>query len=418
MGLFRLYDFGISLYVISIRLASVFHPKAAQWVAGRKNWPALLQDAIKEKFNSGKKRVWIHCASLGEFEQGRPLIEAIKREYPEVQILLSFFSPSGYEIRKNYPLSDYVCYLPADTPAQAKQFLDLVKPDVAIFVKYEFWLRLLNELQKRDVPTFLVSAIFRPGQLFFHPVGRLWLDALRSFKAIFVQDASSEILLRRFDILQVSRVGDTRVDRVLDVARAAEKNERLDIFSENVNLLIAGSTWLPDEQLLRGLMEHGFPADWKMVIAPHHIATENLNRLEGYFPGLTVRYSGANENLLREARVLLVDNIGMLAAIYRYGKIAYIGGGFGAGIHNILEPMAFGLPVIFGPRYQKFAEAQNMVEQGGAVVIHNIGQLRQAFGELRSNKYRSASEICHSYIHHHQGATNQIMVVLTKYLES
>ncbi len=226
------------------------------------------------------------------------------------------------------------------------------------------------------------------------------------------------MLLQRFEILQVSRVGDTRVDRVLQVARAAESHERLDLFAQNVNLLIAGSTWARDEQLLRGLMEQNFPADWKMVIAPHHIAADNLLRLEGYFPGATVRYSVADENQLREARVLLMDNIGMLASIYKYGKIAYIGGGFGTGIHNILEPMAFGLPVIFGPRYQKFAEAQSMVEQGGAVAIHNLGQLRQAFGELRTNKYRAASEICHSYIHHHQGATDQIMVVMTKYLES
>lgn len=418
MRSFLLYDIGIVLYVVAVRIAAFFNPKAQQWVNGRKEWPAKLQHAIHEKFDGQGKRIWIHCASLGEFEQGRPLIESIVREYPDAKILLSFFSPSGYEIRKHYAFADHVCYLPADTPFQTNLFLDIAKPDLAIFVKYEFWLRMLNNLEKRKVPTFLVSAVFRPGQIFFKPFGQLWLHALKNLSFIFVQDAGSEELLLRAGLVNVKRVGDTRVDRVVQLAQAAEPNPWLEVFAENANLLIVGSSWPPDEQLLVPLINDDLPENWKVVIAPHHITENGLQRIEQNISRHTVRYSKAEEHALRQAGVLLLDNVGMLGGIYRYGKLAYIGGGFGAGIHNTLEPMAFGLPVIFGPAYKKFTEAVTMVERGGAFVVHDANELRRVFRVLDTQTLQQASSRCKSYIQNQQGASAQIMIALSQHLES
>jgi 3-deoxy-D-manno-octulosonic-acid transferase len=414
---FLLYDIGIVFYVAAIHIAAFFYPKAMQWVSGRKNWPQKLEVALAEKFDGVGKRIWVHCASLGEFEQGRPLIESIVRDYPDAKILLSFFSPSGYEIRKDYALANHVCYLPADTPAQVNLFLNIAKPDIAIFVKYEFWLRMLYALQKRKIPVLLVSAVFRPQQLFFRPAGYLWLQALKRFNLIFVQDAGSEALLRKFGIEQVKSAGDTRIDRVLQLANTAERYCRLDIFAEGANLLIVGSSWPKDEAIFLPLINEDLPENWRVVIAPHHITEKTLRRLETQIVHPSVRYSQAEEHTLRNAKILLQDNVGMLGAIYQYGKLAYIGGGFGAGIHNTLEPMAFGLPVIFGPRYKKFAEAVNMVEHGGAFVIHHPDELRLVFQMLNSPKWENASTVCRSYIRKHQGASSKIMAAVSQYID-
>lgn len=404
------YDLGVALYAFAGRIAAVFNPKARLWVQGRSGWAPALEQAMHAYFPPGDTRIWIHCASLGEFEQGRPLMEALRREYPRARILLSFFSPSGYEIRKEYPLADHVCYLPVDTRAQAEQFVEIVRPDLAVFVKYEFWLHTLAALFRRGIPTLLVSALFRPEQVFFRWYGKAWMEALRGFRHVFVQDDGSEALLKTNGVLQCTVAGDTRVDRVASLAAEGRRIPLVEAFAGGSPVLIAGSTWPPDEKLLAGLISEGFPAEWKMLIAPHHISMNSINRLERILEVPAIRFSTATPETAAAARVLIVDNVGMLAALYRYGKVAYIGGGFGAGIHNTLEPLAFGLPVIFGPKYGKFREAVEMLRDGGASAVRNTDDLRRAFAHFSTQEGRErARRASFRYLEKNKGATAQIM---------
>jgi 3-deoxy-D-manno-octulosonic-acid transferase len=345
-----LYNTGIMLYTLAIRIAALFSGKAALWVRGRKDWQGQITEKIKNK----DKVLWVHCASLGEFEQGRPVIEEIRHEKPDLKIVLTFFSPSGYEIRRNYPLADCIVYLPADTPGNAAKFIKLVHPEAAIFVKYEFWNNYISVLHSRNIPLYLISGIFRPGQLFFRWYGTFFRSMLRKFKMLFVQDEASSELLRKAGILNVVVAGDTRFDRVRKIACAARHIKELEEFRGEEKLFLAGSSWIPDEEIITKYINL-HPGKMKWVFAPHEIDNSNIERLMKLLKVKTARFSlyGSTPDNA-DARVLIIDNIGMLSSAYRYAHIAAVGGGFGKGIHNILEPACWGIPVLFGPRHEKF----------------------------------------------------------------
>ena len=312
----------------------------------------------------------MHCASLGEFEQGRPLIEKIKAEQPDQKIILTFFSPSGFEIRKNYDYADCIVYLPYDSPSNARQFLDLVKPKKAIFVKYEFWHFYLKGLKKRKIPTYLISTVFRKEQSFFKWYGGFFRNMLSSFTHIFTQDENSVLLLKEINFENAKAIGDTRVDRVLAIGKSAKQFPEIEAFCAQSNILICGSTWPPDEAILAHFINNSLPPNWKIIIAPHDIKTSHIEQIQKRFTVPTNTYTNLAIGRKNDAKVLIINNIGILSSIYQYGKIAYIGGGFGSGIHNTLEPITFGLPVIFGSKFQKFTEAVELVKSGGHFQIH------------------------------------------------
>lgn len=411
-----LYTLGIYLYLLFIRVAAIFHPKAKLWWNGRKNWAEKLSTELSSKRKTGQTLIWVHSASLGEFEQGRPLMEAIKKQQPEVFILLTFFSPSGYEIRKNYIHADLVCYLPADLPGNAHKFLSIVQPQLAIFVKYEFWYNFLQALHKKEIPVWLIAALFRPQQPFFQPWGAWYLQILKGFDHFFVQNQSSVELLKKYQLQQYTLAGDPRIDRVLQIAAEAKTFPTVESFAQNSAVLMAGSTWGPDEAFLAGLWENQeLCKGWKLIIAPHEIGASHLEQIEQKFGAQCIRYSQFQADEHSNHTVMIIDNIGMLSALYRYASIAYIGGGFGSGIHNTLEPMAFGLPVIFGPKYQKFEEAVVNVKTGGAFVVEELAGLDLIFKQLKDSIFRAqASEAVQQYLEENQGATLKIMTKLKK----
>lgn len=415
-----LYNFGIYLYYFGIWITSFFNKKAQLWRKGRQHLFKRIenQTIIKKKKNS--KIVWIHVASLGEFEQGRPLIEHLKKEAAEkYQIVLSFFSPSGYELRKNYPLADFVTYMPLDTVTNAKRFLDAIQPDIAVFVKYEFWFHHLKELKSRQIPTLLIAAVFRPDQLFFRSYGTFFRKLLTNdyFNQIFVQDKASLALLQNIGCQQVVLAGDTRIDRVTAIAAAAKTFPLIQQFVGNDNALICGSTWAADETLIfNWLQKTGSNVFKKIIIAPHEIGKTHIQDLQKKLPHKTICYSQLVDNQpIDDAMILIIDNIGMLSALYRYGKVAYIGGGFGTGIHNILEPAAFGLPILFGTKYQKFVEANALIAAGGAFSVQNLEQLTQKIAFLEdSNHWNLASNVVNQYLNQNQGATIFILNYINK----
>lgn len=404
-----LYDLGIRLYVIAIHVAALFNDKARQWIKGRQG----LFEKIHRKVAAlpdDRTTVWVHCASLGEFEQGRPVIELLKIEEPQLNVILSFFSPSGFEVRKNYPLADLVCYLPADTAQNARKFIQATQPDLAIFVKYEFWYHHLRALRQQAIPTLLISAIFRPNQLFFQPYGKFFQQMLYNFDHIFVQNKESGQLLQKLGADNFSFGGDSRVDRVADIANAPDAYPIVAEFCKNAKVLIAGSTWPPDEEILLDFINSHLPADWKVVLAPHQISKGSIEGITRALALPHLLYSQAKETSLNDQRVLIIDNVGMLSQLYQYGKLAYIGGGFGAGIHNTLEPIAFGLPLFFGPKYQKFAEANYLVGQGAAVVVKNKTDLVEGFIAWQNEAhYREAARLARQYIQSNQGASSKIV---------
>ena len=359
------------------------------------------------------RKVWIHAASLGEFEQARPIIERIKSEMPNTVIIVTFFSPSGYEIRNNYPLADFVFYLPSDTVSHARRFLDAVRPDIAIFIKYEFWLNYLNELRQRKIPTYLVSAIFRTTQVHFKPWGTLWRDALECYNSIFVQDKASESLLHSAGYHSAIIAGDTRFDRVAEIARNAKRIPVIERFAMGAPLFVAGSTWGRDEELLIELI-NAHP-DIRFIIAPHEMDEARMRRLEREIEGGAVRYTRANEsNDFSSVRVMILDTIGLLSSAYSYARWAYIGGGFGVGIHNTLEAATFGLPIAFGPNYHKFREACDMIERGAATSITTASELMVWFAPIKEEgeALQKASSSARDYTKEHCGATDTIMSVI------
>jgi 3-deoxy-D-manno-octulosonic-acid transferase len=413
-----MYNLLIHIYVLIVRVLAFFnHEKAKLWYEGRKDIFTKLEEAFKNKDH--EKRIWIHVASLGEFEQGRPLIEALKKETPQYFIVLTFFSPSGYELRKNYPLADYVFYLPADTYSNAQRFIQIVKPELAVFVKYEFWYNYLHILKKQNIKTLLISAIFRDRQFNkFNPYTPFLSKMLHCFTHIFVQDTPSVFLLKKQGLGNVEAVGDTRIDRVLAIKNEAPKYSIIEQFIQSKKTLICGSTWQPDEKIIIELLKNKTFDAWQLIIAPHDISSNNIIRLRQDFLNNTAFYSDIKNHInsddFLKKRILIIDNIGMLSSLYQYGTIAYIGGGFGKGIHNTLEPIAFGLPVIFGPKYQKFEEAHQLIKTGGGFSIFNYANFEKTMLFLQPEKnYTAASNAAFTYVMNNQGATLKIMKYIT-----
>ena len=400
---------------MAIRIASLFHAKAKLWVKGRRN----LFDDLQKKIGSDTKKVaWFHCASLGEFEQGRPLIEKFKKNNPDYKILLTFFSPSGYEVRKNYAGAEIVCYLPLDTKRNAKRFIAITKPAVAFFVKYEFWLNVLGEMEKNKIPHFLISAIFRKDQIFFKSHGTIFRDALKGFSFIFTQEKQSVELLNSISITHAAVAGDTRYDRVAEIAAGAKEIPIAKSFAgEQRKVIVAGSSWPSDEELLFPAMKKLFADGWKLLIAPHELGEAHLASIEkglrevGISANEIVRFSRANEHSVSSAKVLIIDNIGMLSSLYRYGKIAYIGGGFGKSIHNILEAAVYGMPVVFGPKHEKFYEAKSMLEVGGAFAVNDGKELKDVLEKICGDAKRleELSKIAFEFVQGNRGATEIIL---------
>jgi 3-deoxy-D-manno-octulosonic-acid transferase len=399
-----IYSIGILIYTFLIRLMAPFNSKARLWVAGRRNWKALL----KEKVNPGDRNIWVHCASLGEFEQGRPVIEMIKKEKPGFKIILTFFSPSGYEVRKDYPMADYVCYLPADTPGNASEFVSAVNPAVAIFVKYEFWNNYILALSGRSIPLYLISGIFRPGMYFFKWYGTFFRKVLSGFKYFFVQDNESLELLSGIGYSNAMVSGDTRFDRVMQIAGEAKDIPELDLFRGDEKLFLAGSSWPQDEEIIARYV-NSFPGKMKWVFAPHEIDNANIDRLEKLFTTAVVRFSGFSASSAG-ARILIIDNIGMLSSAYRYAYIAEIGGGFGKGIHNILEAACWRIPVLFGPDFEKFREATDLVRSGGAKCFHTYEEFSAILEAWMSDNdlYLKSAETAGTYVKQNTGATEKI----------
>ncbi len=404
-----LYNISIVLYYIVVAFVSLWNKKAKQWIVGRKDIFKRMADIISPE----DKVVWIHAASLGEFEQGRPVIEKIREEQPEYKILVTFYSPSGYEIRKNYGGADYIFYLPIDTPRNVKKFLDIAHPEVAIIVKYEFWLNLLKELKCRGVRTYLISAIFRRNSIFFRSYGSIWRQALDCFEQIFVQNEESKELLHEIGFDNVVVAGDTRFDRVAEIARNVKKVPIVERFKGDSPLFVAGSTWGPDEEILQTLINDN--PQIKFVVAPHEMENSRIEKIITQTKGGAVRYTCCNEESdFSKTQVLILDTIGILSSVYGYATWSYIGGGFGVGIHNTLEAATFGLPIAFGPNYQKFKEARDMVALGAATKVESAEDLLAWFTPLRDDEsaLQRAGSVAKSYTQRNQGATSLIMKIV------
>lgn len=400
---------GLALYALLLRLVAPFNPKAAAWVAGRQGLLPRIEQALGAEKAS---RIWVHCASLGEFEQGRPLIEGLRRQYPGHKIVLTFFSPSGYEVRKNWAGADYVFYLPLDTAEHARQFVAAVRPALAVFVKYEFWYYYLRELREQSIPAVVVAAIFRPGQIFFKPWGGFFRNILSQLSYIFTQNEASAELLRGIGLKRVRVAGDTRFDTVAATAATPPRSLPLveAFVADEAPVLVAGSTWPEDLPALAPLMRKHARA-MRFIVAPHEVSETHLQEVEAAMPGLTVRYSQATPATVAEARLLLIDNVGLLSQLYRFGRFAYVGGAFGAGLHNTLEAAAFGLPVFFGPRYERFQEAVALVDLGCAFSAQSAKDLEAAFDKLYYNETArlSVQDVSLDYVHQHAGATGRIL---------
>ena len=401
-----LYNFAISLLGIAVQILAIFNQKLALFVKGRKEtFPKLLSS-----IGSDDKSIWMHCASLGEFEQGRPLLEALRKSKPDYKIILSFFSPSGYEVRKGYEGADVVVYLPIDSPSNSRKFIELVHPDIAIFVKYEFWPNILRVLKEKSIETILVSGIFREDQLFFKPYGGWMKKSLGSFSHFFVQNKRSKTLLENIGITNVSISGDTRFDRVANILEQNNTLGFLEDFVKDQVVLVAGSTWSSDESYLVNFINKNMHKNLRCIIAPHNINSKEILKLKKTLTCTTSMYSeGA---LKKDAKVFIVDTVGILTKIYSYADIAYVGGGFDKeGVHNVLEPAVFGIPLVIGPIYDKFEEAKELVELQGCLVAHSDTDLSNHLSKLiEKEKYRDQlGEITKTYIKNHLGATKTIL---------
>jgi 3-deoxy-D-manno-octulosonic-acid transferase len=406
-----LYNLFLLLYRAAIAITALWNKKAQEWQNGRKGqWQRLTAALASAGLG---KRIWMHCASLGEFEQGRPVLEALRLQYPDAFIVLTFFSPSGYMVRKNWDGADYICYLPMDGPIAARRFVSIVRPSIAFFVKYEFWHHYLRELGDRDIPAILVSGAFRKSQPFFRPWGSFFRAILSRFRILTVQDAKSETLLRKIGLAAKTHVtGDTRYDRVAQIAEGTTDLPLIEVFRGTAKLIIAGSTWPEDERMLQATLSH-IPSDWKLIIAPHEVHDAHIHSIRSLFEDVATLYSSFTPDT--DARVLIIDNIGMLSSLYRYGEIACIGGGYSrSGIHNVLEPAVFGLPVIMGPEYQKFSEAVTMVKKGFAHPAADADTYIRILSELiQDDDGRHALQgLIRAHIQDHKGATAKILALL------
>jgi 3-deoxy-D-manno-octulosonic-acid transferase len=400
------YNTAVRLYFVIILFFSFFNKKAKLWINGRKQ-----QTLIRSK-----ETLWFHFSSLGEFEQGRPVLEAFRQLHPLDKIVITFFSPSGYEVRKNTALADAVYYLPLDTPKNARNFIDTIQPKMAVFTKYEYWYHFFNETHRRQIPLYIISGIFRPGQVFFKWYGGLHRTMLSFVAWFFVQDENSKQLLEDVGIANVTISGDTRFDRVWENAQHSKNLPAIQEFKNGQKIFIAGSTWPEDEKLIAGLVT-AYP-EWKFIIAPHEISEEKINKLTTLLPTDSfIKFSkfGIHQSTNITRQTLIIDNIGMLSSLYQFGEIAYIGGGFGAGIHNTLEAAAFGLPVIFGPNYSRFKEANDLVALKGGFSISNEQELMAITDTLTNDAdfYNAAQAAAKVYVNGHIGATKIITDKIT-----
>jgi len=408
-----IYSLGIRFYGFAVLIASLFNEKAKKWIEGRKN---IIEKVTKALQGNKAPIIWFHCASLGEFEQGRPIIEAFKQKFPDYKILLTFFSPSGYEVRKNYAGADFVFYLPLDTHSNAKQFVDIINPKIAVFVKYEFWYNYINCLNEKNVPLYLVSAKFRTDQYFFKWYGAWFRKQLNSYKKIFLQDSASEVLLDSIGVKNKELAGDTRFDRVIDIAKQAQLNEIIEAFKGNEKLWICGSTWEEDEKYISAVYNKILASGLKvkLLVVPHEIGEKHIKQVTELFGAK--KYSESNLAQAANEKVLVVDKMGMLSSLYRYADVAYIGGGFGKNIHNLPEAAVFGVPVVFGPNHRKFTEAIDLITCKGGFAINNETELAdKIMALLQDETYRKQSgELAKAYIYNGSGATKKIITELEK----
>ncbi|WP_278587583.1 3-deoxy-D-manno-octulosonic acid transferase [Segatella oris] len=402
-----MYNIVIYLYLIGVAIASLFNKKVKKMWAGERQAVKVL----KEKVDPEARYIWFHAASLGEFEQGRPLIEHLRETHPEYKILLTFFSPSGYEVRKNYEGADIICYLPLDTIRNARRFLRAVKPVMAFFIKYEFWYNYLHILQHRGVPTYSVSSIFRPDQIFFQWYGRQYGRVLKCFTHFFVQNMESKALLAKLGITDVDVVGDTRFDRVLQIKEASKQLPIVEQFTAHAQkVFVAGSSWLPDEEIF--IKYFDIHKDWKLIIAPHVISDEHLSQIFELLKGRrVVRYTEATEDNVKDAEVLIIDCFGLLSSIYHYGTVSYVGGGFGVGIHNVLEAAVWDIPVVFGPNNKHFQEAQGLMLVQGGFEIKDYQSFRDLMMRFETDAFflQNAGENAGAFVKSRAGATAKVM---------
>lgn len=400
-----LYEIGIRLYRFSIILASVFNPKARGWVKGRHHIFQQLSGGLRDEKD---KLAWFHCASLGEFEQGRPIIEQFRKEYPDYKILLTFFSPSGYEVRKNYTGADYIFYLPADTRVNALRFYNIVKPDVLFLVKYEYWYNYIDIMKRHDVPVYVISGIFRKSQHFFKWYGFWFRRHLRMVKYFFLQDSRSAYLLRSIKISNLIVTGDTRIDRVLDIAAQSKVPEKIVRFCGSDRVFVCGSTWPVCEAMIKeaiGIL----PDNVQLIIAPHEVDKTHISKLLELYGDEAVAYSEFNPEKDKK-RILVIDCIGLLSSVYRCADVAYVGGGFGKGMHNILEATAYGIPVLFGPNNKKFPEAKGLAEVNGGYEIHNQQDMNFILSEIftKESYYKKACEGSKGFMLKNKGASKKV----------
>lgn len=408
-----LYNIGIFLYALVVRIISPFHRKARKMILGHKETYRILRQQI----DPNDSYIWFHAASLGEFEQGRPIMEAIRKKHSEYKILLTFFSPSGYDVRKDYKGADIVCYLPFDKKRNVKRFLKLVQPRMVVFIKYEFWYNFVNQLRKKDIPVYMVSAIFRPTQMFFKWYGKPMRRILNCYKCICVQDENSKKILEGIHVTNVKVCGDTRFDRVIDIKKQAKQLPLAEAFAakaatENEKIMVAGSTWPKDEDLL--FQYFNITADLKLIIAPHEIDEAHLKYIESTLRRPYIRYSQAIQENVCDYDCLIIDSFGLLSSLYRYGQIAYVGGGFGVGIHNILEAAVYSIPVVFGTNFKKFREAQQLIECGGAYSVSDYQSLRSLLDEFI--QYQDTLKVVGSnagkYVESNTGVVDKVLDVL------
>lgn len=405
-----MYTIGIYIYIAFVKLAALFgHKKAKLMLEGHKE----IFSTLKEKVKPGNEYVWFHASSLGEFEQGRPMIEKLRAERPEYRVVLTFFSPSGYKPAKNYQQADIVCYLPFDTRKNVKRFLDILNPKMAFFIKYEFWMNFLAGLKKRGVPTYSVSSIFRKDQAFFKSWGGRYRMSLHSFTHLFVQNELSKQLLYSINVKNVTVVGDTRFDRVAKILEQARQLPLIDAFVEDGRkVFVVGSSWGQDESIYMSYFNAH--KDWKLIIASHEVNEERVSCIEKQYSGKCARYSAATIEEVRGADCLIVDCYGLLSSIYRYGDVAYVGGGFGVGIHNVLEAAVYGIPVLFGPNNRKFQEAQQLKACGGGIEILGFNDMTEVMDRFTSDAaaLEAAGKAAGNYVADNAGASARIFKVL------
>ncbi|MER2996277.1 3-deoxy-D-manno-octulosonic acid transferase [Pontibacter populi] len=410
-----LYDIGLKAYDGLLAVAAPFNQKAKLMLHGRENQFGKLEQAFA---GNQSHVVWFHCASLGEFEQGRPVMEAFKSAFPEYKIMLTFFSPSGYEVRKNYSGADFIFYMPLDSAANARRFVAIVQPKLAVFVKYEFWHYYLQELQHRQIPILSISAIFRPDQVFFKPYGKFNRNMLRRFTHIYTQNKQSVELLKTTGITQATIAGDTRFDRVLQTAATIKPIPLVDAFTAGSDVFMVGSSWPADVDVLQPMIQK-YKSTIKFIIAPHEIHENGIATLLQTIGGGAVRFSQADVATIANYNVLVIDNIGMLSALYSYGTYAFIGGAFGKGLHNTLEAAVFGLPLFFGPKYEKFQEAVDLVKLGCAMPVTNADELLAAFEKIHTTPgaRQTITDTEKQYVQQQAGATTKIMADIQRLLK-